>query len=336
MKKSRNKKNRSSPQAVKSAEGILYPYSRKNISDFFARHDSVRVAYLKIERSIDDFGHHICDIILNAGGERLFLQGIEFLRNRFRYPSHLEAIPTHVKKTLEQQVIHRLLQTRVIETPLSEQELAYTGERVVPGTAPFHAYWMHARRYAFAAERCRGKRVLDAGCGSGYGARILALEAVECLGVDNDPEAVRLAESLFGSPGLTFAVTDVTKLEAVSDDAFDVVVALEVLEHLPPESIPAFMAAVRRVLSPDGTFVVSVANRMYRDREENPFHLSEMTFEEFEQLLRSRFGPSKIDFFGQSVWAGTWQLARECRIEPIRSATSHHVYLGVVEARRSE
>ncbi len=331
MKKNRSKKGRSARDTANSSAETHYPYSGQDISAFFSRHESVRVAYLKIERSIEDFGHHICEIVLNAEGERLFVQGVEFQQNRFRYPPHLQPLPSHVKKTLEQQVIHRLLQTRVIESPLSDEALAYSGERVIPGTAPFHAYWMHARRYGFAAKRCRGKRVLDAGCGSGYGTRILGLEATECLGVDSDPEAVRLAESLFATPGVSFSVADITRLEALADDTFDVVVALEVLEHLPTESVPAFMEAVRRVLTPDGTFVVSVANRAHQDKEENPFHLSEMLFEEFKELLEAWFPSSRIEFFGQDVWGGTWRLERECRIERIQSATAHHVYLGVVE-----
>ncbi len=335
MRKNRSKRRRSSPEAVKPAEEILYPYSRQDVIDFFARHDSVRIAYLKIERSMDDFGHHLCEIILNADDERLFLQGIEFRQNRFRYPSHLQAMPDSIRKSMEQQVIRRLLQTRVLESPLTEEVLAYSGERVIPGTAPFHAYWMHARRYGFAAKRCRGKRVLDAGCGSGYGTRILGRQAAECLGVDIDPEALRLAESLFSAPGVNFAVADAARLETLADDAFDVVVALEVLEHLSAESIPAFMQAVRRVLAPDGAFVVSVANRAHREREENPFHLSEMTFEEFKELLAAWFPDSRIELFGQDVWGGTWRLERECRIERIRSATSHHVYLGVAAPERS-
>jgi 2-polyprenyl-3-methyl-5-hydroxy-6-metoxy-1,4-benzoquinol methylase len=334
MKKKRSRKSRSARDAAKASADTVYPYSGQDISGFFSRHESVGIAYLKIERSIDDFGHHLCEIILNAEGERLFLQGIEFRQNRFRYPPHLQAIPGQVKQTLEKQVIQRLLQTRVVESPLSDEALAYSGERVVPGTAPFHAYWMHARRYGFAAKRCRGKRVLDAGCGSGYGTRILALEASECVGVDRDPEAVRLAESLFTTPGVRFAVADATRFEALPDESFDVVVALEVLEHLPAESIPAFMDTVRRVLAPDGTFVVSVANRAHQDKEENPFHLSEMLFEEFKELLEARFPSSRIAFFGQDVWGGTWRLERECGIEPIHSETPHHVYLGVVEPER--
>lgn len=335
MKRSQDKKRARSGNAVKSADGILYPYSRQDVSDFFGRHPSFRIAYLKIERSIDDFGHAICEIILKAEGERLILQGIEFLRNRFRYPPHLDAVPAEVRKALERQVIHRLLETRVTETPLSEQELSYTGERVVPATAPFHAYWMHARRYGFAAKRCRGKRVLDVGCGSGYGTRILGVEAVECLGVDRDPEAVRLAGSLFAGPRVAFAVGDATQLTFLPDQAFDGLVALEFLEHLPPESIPAFMAEARRLVTPGGTFVISVANRVHRDREDNPFHLSEMSFEEFKALIETRFGVSGIEFFGQDVWGGTWRLDRECRIEPIHGPTSDHVYLAVARSDRS-
>jgi 2-polyprenyl-3-methyl-5-hydroxy-6-metoxy-1,4-benzoquinol methylase len=335
MKKNRSKKSRREKGTAAPTKEILYPYTGRDVCGFFARHDSVRIGYLKIERSMDDFGHHLCEFILQAAEERLFLQGIEFQKNRFRYPSHLEAVPSHVRKTLEQQVIQRLLQTRVIESPLGEEALAYSGERIVPATAPFHAYWMHARRYAFAAGRCRGKRVLDAGCGSGYGTRILGVEATGCLGVDRDPHAVHLAESLFASPGIGFAVADVTRLDAFEDDAFDVVVSLEVLEHLPPASVPAFMEAIRRVLVPEGTFVVSVANRAHAEKKENPFHLSEMLFEEFDALLQTWFPSFRIRTFGQDVWGGTWQLDRECRIEPIRSATSHHVYLAVAEPERS-
>ncbi len=335
MKKKRKERDRSGRNPEHSPAEDLYPYRAQDVSAFFSRHERVRITYLKIERSMEDFGHHICEIILNGGEERLFLQGIEFQKNRFRYPPHLRAVPSPVRETIERQVIHRLLQTRVVESPLAEEALAYSGERVIPATAPFHAYWMHARRYGFAAKRCRGKRVLDAGCGSGYGTRILGLEAAACLGVDSDPAAVDLARCLFATPDVRFAVGDVAGLDTLEEDTFDVVVALEVLEHLPPERVASFMEAVRRVLTPAGTFIVSVANRNHGNKEENPFHLSELAFDEFKALLRAWFTSSRIETFGQDVWAGSWQLEKECRIEPIRTSTSHPVYVGVVEPERS-
>lgn len=309
-----------------------YPYSGQEIAAFFRRHVSCSVGYLKIERSLEDFGHYLCELLVQAHSERIFLQGIQFFGNRFRWPAHLEPIPAQTRLLLERQILEQMIRNRVIESPLPEPVLAYTGERIVPATAPFHAYWAHARRYAFAAGRLRGLRVLDAGCGSGYGTRILAQEASSCLGVDVSREAISLATSLFAKPGVEFRVSDVCSLEGVEDAAFDAVVALEVLEHLPGDRIGSFLKAVQRVLRDDrAVFVVSVANRNRPPGEVNPYHLSEMTFEEFRGLLERSFPAASIQTFGQGVWEGSYRLERECRIVPVRSGTDHHVYLALVE-----
>lgn len=308
-----------------------YPYSAQEIAAFFRGRASFSVGYLKVERSLEDFGHYLCEILVQAGPERLFLQGIQFFGNRFRWPTHLEAIPARTRLLLERQILEQLIRSRVIETPLSEPALAYTGERIIPATSPFHAYWAHARRYAFAAGRLTGLSVLDAGCGSGYGTRILAREASSCLGVDASPEAVSLATSLFAKPGVEFRVSDVCSLDGVETAGFDAVVALEVLEHLPFDRIASFLEAVRRVLREKGVFVVSVANRNHPPGEINPYHLSEMSFEEFRGLLERSFPAAAIQTFGQSVWEGSYRLERECRIVPVRSGTDHSVYLASVE-----
>jgi len=308
-----------------------YPYTGQEIAAFFRRHASFAVGYLKVERSLEDFGHYLCELLVQAGPERLFLQGIQFFGNRFRWPVHLETIPAQTRLRLERQIIEHLIRNRVTESPLSEPALAYTGERIVPATAPFHAYWAHARRYAFAARRVRDLSVLDAGCGSGYGTRILAQVAAYCLGVDASPEAITLASSLFARPNVEFRVSDVCSLEGVENASFDAVVALEVLEHLPGDRIGSFLEAVRRVLREKGTFVVSVANSNHPPSEVNPYHLSEMTFEEFRALLERSFPAAAIQTFGQGVWEGSYRLERECRIVPVRSGTDHAVYLALVE-----
>ncbi len=308
-----------------------YPYSGQEVAAFFRRHASFSVGYLKVERSLEDFGHYLCELLVQAGPERLFLQAIQFFGNRFRWPAHLEAVPAQTRVILERQIIEHLLRHRVIESPLSETALAYTGERIIPATAPFHAYWAHARRYAFAARRLRGLRVLDAGCGSGYGTRILAQEASFCLGVDASGEAISLAASCFAKPGVEFRVSDVCSLEGVETGSFDAVVALEVLEHLPGDRIGSFLEAVQRVLREEAVFIVSVANRNHPPGEVNPYHLSEMTFEEFRALLDRSFPTASIQTFGQGVWEGSYRLERECRIVPVRGGTDHPVYLASVE-----
>ena len=50
----------------------------------------------------------------------------------------------------------------------------FTGERVIPGEVDVDLLNEHMARYTFAARLARGKRVLDAGCGAGYGSAELA------------------------------------------------------------------------------------------------------------------------------------------------------------------
>ena len=59
------------------------------------------------------------------------------------------------------------------EAPLAE----FTGERVIPGEVDIDLLNEHMARYTFAARLARGKRVLDAGCGAGYGSAELARAA---------------------------------------------------------------------------------------------------------------------------------------------------------------
>jgi len=66
----------------------------------------------------------------------------------------------------------------------------FTGERVIPGQVEVDLWNEHVARYVFAARYARGRRVLDAGCGSGYGAVRLALNASSVWGVDVAEEAL--------------------------------------------------------------------------------------------------------------------------------------------------
>jgi 2-polyprenyl-3-methyl-5-hydroxy-6-metoxy-1,4-benzoquinol methylase len=53
-------------------------------------------------------------------------------------------------------------------------------------------------RYAWAMKHCRGKTVLDVGCGTGAGTAILHIVAGETTGIDCDPAAVEKAKHWLG------------------------------------------------------------------------------------------------------------------------------------------
>ncbi len=99
--------------------------------------------------------------------------------------------------------------------------------------------------------RCR--RGLDVGCGTGVFSRLLAERCDSVLGLDLSPEMVRIAEEQSrGWRGLRYEVADVTAYP-LPDEAFDCIVSIATLHHLPLE---ATLAQLKRALAPGGTLLV--------------------------------------------------------------------------------
>ena len=94
----------------------------------------------------------------------------------------------------------------------TDRELAFTGERVVPAQTPPFLVLEHLVRYRFAARSAAGCTVLDVGCGTGYGASLLAAKARLVVGVDNAPEAIQYAQANYPDGNLRFAVADCRNL----------------------------------------------------------------------------------------------------------------------------
>jgi SAM-dependent methyltransferase len=183
----------------------------------------------------------------------------------------------------------------------------FTGERVIPGEVDIDLLNEHIARYAFAARLARGKRVLDAGCGAGYGSAELAHTAACVVGVDVAPEAVDFARANYRLPNLAFEQASCAALPH-PDGAFDLVVAFEVIEHI--ETWREFLLEARRMLSPNGQFIVSTPNLLYyaesRGGAPNPFHVHEFEFEEFRSALKSIF-PHVAIFLENHVEGVTFQ-----------------------------
>jgi ubiquinone biosynthesis O-methyltransferase len=184
----------------------------------------------------------------------------------------------------------------------------FTGERLIPGEVDIDLLNEHMARYNFAARLTRGKRVLDAGCGAGYGSAELAQMAWRVTGIDIAPEAVAFARSHYESPNLSFQQASCTELP-FENAAFDLVVAFEVIEHL--EDWKGFLQEVRRVLAPAGQLIVSTPNRLYYTESRgaqgaNPFHVHEFDFEEFSRELKEVF-PHVSMFLENHVEGVTFQ-----------------------------
>lgn len=100
-----------------------------------------------------------------------------------------------------------------------------------------------------------GRRVLDAGCGSGPLSAALRARGAIVTGVDASPAMLELArERLGGSADLY--VADLSKPLPFADGSFDDVVSSLVLHYLEDWSAP--LAELRRVLKPGGRLILSV------------------------------------------------------------------------------
>ena len=170
-------------------------------------------------------------------------------------------------------------------TPTAPAVLTLTGERTIPDL-DIENYWFrrHEVVYQRLAPQCAGRDVLEAGCGEGYGADLIAGVARRVVAVDYDEAAV-------AHVGRRYRRVEVTRANLADlplpDASVDVVVNFQVIEHLWDQS--QFVAECLRVLRPSGLLMVSTPNRITfspgRDTPINPFHTRELNAGELTQLL---------------------------------------------------
>ena len=169
--------------------------------------------------------------------------------------------------------------------PAADAALMLTGERTIPGLE-IENYWFrrHQVVYQRLAPRCAGADVLEAGCGEGYGADLIAGVARRVVAVDYDAATVAHVRTRY--PRVEVMQANLVALP-LPDASVDVVVNFQVIEHLWDQ--PQFVAECARVLRPSGLLMVSTPNRITfspgRDTPINPFHTRELNADELTELL---------------------------------------------------
>ena len=183
---------------------------------------------------------------------------------------------------------------------MSEQaELEFTGERFTPECVR-EIWYEHWHRYVFAREFARGKRVLDAACGEGYGSALLASVAQNVVGVDIAEQAIAHARSRYAElSNLRFERGDCTAL-AVSPGSFDLIASFETLEHVQAQE--QLLAGFARALAPAGLLLISSPDKhAYSEVSgfRNEFHVRELYRDELLELLRPHF--PHVRLYGQKL-----------------------------------
>lgn len=156
-----------------------------------------------------------------------------------------------------------------------------TRERALPlhmaqSLEDYLVYLKHLALYKFVLSYTTSKRVLDLGCGEGYGSDTLARTAQFIVAADRDVNAVIHAQKKYARANLAFVVCDGQALPFRAE-SFETVVSFEVIEHIP--KVQRYLEEIKRVSVVAGMIIISTPNRVLRllpfQRPWNRFHLRE-------------------------------------------------------------
>jgi SAM-dependent methyltransferase len=175
--------------------------------------------------------------------------------------------------------------------------LPITGERTVGGI--WHEnYWFRRHEVVYqhvvglvgdeAARLGRSPDVLDAGCGEGFGAALLARSGARVLALDYDAWTAQHLASAY--PQLPAVRANLVALP-LGTATTDVVVSLQTVEHLWDQE--RFVAECSRVLRPGGLLVLSTPNR-HTFPPGNVFHHREVDADELRALLVQAFDDVQV------------------------------------------
>ncbi|HUT35639.1 MAG TPA: methyltransferase domain-containing protein [Planctomycetota bacterium] len=144
------------------------------------------------------------------------------------------------------------------------------GPVAIPGDYQYRAltqgpaaqrFW-HQRKLELVRTLARpraGMRALDVGCGSGVVAHFLAEQGAVVDAVDTNEEALRFARAQFAMADLRFHLGPANEM-AFADESFDLIVCMELIEHLPARQVVDLLGLVRRLLRPEGVLLVTTPN----------------------------------------------------------------------------
>ena len=178
-------------------------------------------------------------------------------------------------------------------------------------------------RYIFANHWTKGKTVIDAATGKGYGAGILlALGAKKVVGIDIDEDGIKGANNLQQSPNCTYQVCDIFNLkDKFKENEFDVCTSIETFEHLPPERIDEYLQSLKYVTKE--TIIITTPRRetptwTYKGGthlyEYDPTEITEILWKNFEESAITAFGLQEMQMPGGQWGTDIIGDLNKCRV----------------------
>ncbi len=185
-------------------------------------------------------------------------------------------------------------------------------------------WWFVSRRRILLAllrrslPRTEGLRILDAGCGTGINLEYLA-EFGKVSGVDFAEEAIQFCRRR-GNQDVRQA--DLTKLDGWDAEEFDLVTALDVIEHIDDDH--SALQELARVTRPGGHILITVPAfpALWSDHDEVNHHKRRYRARELRDLVEAadcdiiRFTYMNTLLFPVAWLVRTWQRVRKGILGP--------------------
>jgi len=164
----------------------------------------------------------------------------------------------------------------------------------------------HMIAYMETAKMISGK-VLEIGCGEGYGITELAPRAEQYFAVDKYNTTI--SEELKEQNNITFKQMEVPPLKGIDNNSIDFVVTFQVIEHINNDEL--FISEIYRVLKPGGKLILTTPNQLM-SLTRNPWHFREYTPNQMQEILQTSFQDIDIKgVFGLEKAMGYYEINKK-------------------------
>ena len=137
-----------------------------------------------------------------------------------------------------------------------------------PNEKVYALYHINRPRFEFFdryISNWQGLKALDVGCGGGFSCEFMAARGVSVSGIDQSAKCIQAAREHAAVNGFEIDYQQaVAEKIPYSDRTFDVVVCVDVLEHV--ENVKQVISEVYRVLKPNGLFFFDTINRNFKSK----------------------------------------------------------------------
>jgi ubiquinone/menaquinone biosynthesis C-methylase UbiE len=190
------------------------------------------------------------------------------------------------------------------------QKVLTEDERALPGNREFlESGWYRSMltRYAFAMHYAKGKKVLDTCSGLGWGTYLLETAADSLIGIELDQKAIQAARELWNYEKCILQQGSVLELP-FNDHSFDIVTAMESIEHFTLEDARKYTKEIHRVLKPGGMLIGSTPlptseAGVQLELDTNPYHLHVFMPTQLDEFLHNYFTNVHVLHNNRYFWA---------------------------------